>query len=87
MLWTSQVVQGLVARDYHLLSSSLTIECLVRGLNASKSTPSAPFFKPSLTSTYVIREFVKLKVEPSPTLKLVTQVVMGVAPQWSGLGP
>jgi hypothetical protein len=45
---------------------------LVWGLSALKPTPRAPFFKPSLTSTYAACEFVKLGIKPSPTFRLIT---------------
>lgn len=32
-------------------------------------------------------EFVKLGVKPNPTLRLVTQAIVGVAPGWSELEP
>jgi hypothetical protein len=48
---------------------------------------TAPFLKPSLVNVYAICELVKLRVEPNPTLRLVTQPVTRVAPWWSRLGP
>jgi hypothetical protein len=53
---------------------------LVRGCNTPRPTPQAPFFKPSLDDNYATHEFVKLGVEPSPTLRLITQVLKGAAP-------
>jgi len=52
-----------------------------------RPTPQAPFLKPSLTGTYAACESIKLRVEPSPTFKLVTQATMGATPGWSRLGP
>ncbi len=60
--------------------------CWVQGFSASKSTPSAPFLKPSFASTYATCEYVKLGVELSPTLRFVTQTATGVALRWSKLG-
>ncbi len=47
----------------------------------------APFVESSLINVYVICEFVKLRVKPSPTFRFVTQAIARVAPQWSGFGP
>jgi hypothetical protein len=55
--------------------------CLVWNLGALRPTFWAPFLKPSFTNTYVVCEHVKPKVEPNPTLGLVTQVATG-APLW-----
>jgi hypothetical protein len=49
--------------------------------------PQVYFLKPSLVDTYAAREHVKPRVEPSPTLILVTQTAMGAAPCWSRLEP
>jgi hypothetical protein len=48
---------------------------------------SVPFLKPSFNSTYVTCESIKLRVTPSPTLRLVTQAAMGATPWWFKLGP
>jgi hypothetical protein len=53
--------------------------CLVQGLNVPRPTPWAPFLKPSFVGTYAARESTKSKVEPNPTLRLVTQATMGAA--------
>jgi hypothetical protein len=36
-----------------------------------------PFLKPSLSGTYVAREFGKPRVEPNTTLRLMTQATTG----------
>jgi hypothetical protein len=59
---------------------------LVRGLRAARARLWVPFFKPPLVGTYLVHEHVKPGVEPSPTLRFVTQATMGVALWWSGLG-
>ncbi len=46
-----------------------------------KASAQAPFLEPSFIGTYAAHESIKLKVEPNPTLRLVIQAVMGVAPQ------
>jgi hypothetical protein len=43
-------------------------------------TPQAPFLKPSLVDTYAVREFVKLQIEPNPTLRLINQVIVRATP-------
>jgi hypothetical protein len=54
-MWTSQVVQGLVVWDYHLLSSNLTTNlCLVQGFNVLRTSLQVPFLEPSFTGTYAI---------------------------------
>jgi hypothetical protein len=54
-----------------LLAKSQT--CLIQGRNELRTSPWAPFLKPSLVDTCMIPEFVKLKVKPCPTLRLITQ--------------
>jgi hypothetical protein len=54
--------------------------CLVWRLNTSKPTPQAPFLKSSLVDTYVACECIKSRIEPSPTLKLVTQATSKAIP-------
>jgi hypothetical protein len=49
--------------------------------------PWAPFLEPSLVDTYVTRENVKLEVEPSPTLRLTTQVTTRPPHGGLDLGP
>jgi hypothetical protein len=44
-----------------------------------RSPPKAPFLKPSLTNTYVVREHIKLGIKPGPTFRLVTQATTGAA--------
>jgi hypothetical protein len=38
--------------------------------------PQAPILESSFSDTYVTHEYVKLGVEPSPTLRLVTQAIV-----------
>jgi hypothetical protein len=59
---------------------------LIHGLSLFKPTPWAPFLKPSLAGTYVVREHAKPWVKPNPTLRLITQVATRAAPQWSEPG-
>jgi hypothetical protein len=61
--------------------------CLVRGLSVSWLMFRAPFLKPSFVDTCAAREYVKLEIEPNPTLRFSTQATMGAAPWWSRLGP
>ncbi len=60
--------------------------CLVQRLSMLKASPQAPFLEPSFIGTYATHESIKLRVETNPTLRLVIQVVMGVAPQWFRFG-
>jgi len=61
-LQISQVVQGLVAQDYHLSFFGLIVNlCLVQGLNVQAPSPQAPFLKLSLTSTYAAHECYQTK--------------------------
>jgi hypothetical protein len=49
--------------------------------------PWAPFLKPSLVDTYVTHEYVKLRVEPNPTLRLATHATTGLPYGGPDLGP
>jgi hypothetical protein len=60
---------------------------LVQGLNALWPMPWAPFFKPSLVGTYATRKCVTPRVEPNPTLILITQAATRGTPWWFELGP
>jgi hypothetical protein len=60
--------------DYHLMFLNLTTNlCLVQGLSTLRTSPWAPFSRPSFIDTYVVHECGQLKVESNPTLKLTTQ--------------
>ncbi len=57
LLRTFQVVQSVVAWDYHLLSHDVTTNlCLVQRFSALRTSPRAPPLKPSLVNTYVTHE-------------------------------
>jgi len=61
--------------------------CLIQVLNMLRTSPRAPFLEPSLVDTYVIREYVTLRVEPSPNTWTHNPSRRGATPWWSELGP
>jgi len=67
LLWTFQVVQSIVAWDYHLSSDGLTTKlCLVHGLNTLGTSPQAPLLEPSLVDTYAIQKCCQTKSRTQP---------------------
>ncbi len=61
-LQTSQVIQGLVAQDYHLSFFGLIVNlCLVQRFNMQRTSSQAPFLKLSLTSAYATHECYQTK--------------------------
>lgn len=46
-----------------------------------------PSSNPHLVAPMWLMNLSNLGVEPSPTLKFITQVIMGATPQWSRFGP
>jgi hypothetical protein len=68
-----------------LLAKSQT--CLIQVLNVLRTSLRAPYLEPSLVDTSMISEYVKLRVEPSPTLGLITQAAAGPPHGGPNLGP
>jgi hypothetical protein len=88
LLRTSQVVQCLVTKDYHLLSLNLTIDlCVVQRFNTPRTYPWAPSSNPHSPAPMQFISVVKPKVEPNPTLKLATQAAKGATHNGLNLGP
>jgi hypothetical protein len=59
---------------------------LIWGFKVPRPQLWVPLFKPSLDSTYVVPQHVKPGLEPSSTLRFVTQAAMGITLWCFGLG-
>ncbi len=69
-LWTSQIVQDLIAQNYHLSFHGLIMNlCLVQGLSLMRTFPQAPFLKPSFIDICVAHECCQTRIQTQPNIQ------------------